>query len=614
MSSLEHNFDSAGDIATPVQSQEERLNVGEGAQIRTRDRWAAMRIARKLNLAVFGNTIVLAAVALIILGGTWHLAQSGREQIVMSTVEVRSNNAALELIGAVERLDALGDGRGDAVGENNIAAVQLALSDAQRHLDESIELSVGEMPADIQVVVTGFRDRIVGLRTQLDAGPTTTDNVAAIRKETAELKAEISVFALNFRDRVSAGAIALFENITNFLVVFVVLVAIGIAMSVLGARRIVSDIAGMVVSITGSMQRIAQGDTGTAIPGRDRPDEIGEMARSLEVFRKSALELSTIEQARAKDAEERLAQQETIANRMREVRTEKSKLLENMADGFEVSVGELITAVSAASEQLKATSKQMVDLADGSNEQAESATAAMESATANVTAAAAATDEFALSIGEISRQASASAGLARDATKLVTTANTRMTDLSQAADEIGEIAGLIQSIAQRTNLLALNASIEAARGGEAGRGFAVVASEVKELAMQTSNATSSVAEKINAMQESTKSSAGDLTSIVEQIGELEQAAVMIASAVDQQSVSGEELARNIDTVANGSAQVGERLQALRAASEETGNAADDVVASARTLGDHADNLRDKAGRFIADVRRSAKDLETGEAA
>ena len=121
-------------------------------------------------------------------------------------------------------------------------------------------------------------------------------------------------------------------------------------------------------------------------------------------------------------------------------------------------------------------------------------------ATANVTAAAAATDEFALSIGEISRQASASATLARDATNLVTTANTRMTDLSQAADEIGEIANLIQTIAQRTNLLALNASIEAARGGEAGRGFAVVASEVKELAMQTSNATSSVAEKITAKQ------------------------------------------------------------------------------------------------------------------
>ena len=188
-----------------------------------------------------------------------------------------------------------------------------------------------------------------------------------------------------------------------------------------------------------------------------------------------------------------------------------------------------------------------------------------------------------------------------------------MNDLAQAADEIGEIAGLIQTIAQRTNLLALNASIEAARGGEAGRGFAVVASEVKELAMQTSNATASVAEKIQAMQDSTRSSASDLTSIVAQIGELEQVAVMIATAVDQQSVSGDELARNIDTVASGSAQVGERLEALRLASEETGSAADDVVDSANALASHAEDLRTKAGRFIEDVRKSARDLE-GEAA
>ena len=299
---------------------------------------------------------------------------------------------------------------------------------------------------------------------------------------------------------------------------------------------------------------------------------------------------------------------------MRDLRTEKSQLLEGLADGFEISVGELITAVSAASEQLRATSKQMVELAEGSNTQADGANEAMEKATANVTAAAAATDEFALSIREISRQASSSAELAREATDLVGNANTKMSDLSQAALEVGEIVELIQTIAQRTNLLALNASIEAARGGEAGRGFAVVASEVKELAMQTSNATSSVTEKITAMQDSTQSSAADLSAIVKQIGELEQAAVMIASAVDQQSVSGEELAKNIDIVASGSAQVGERLDALRTAGQETGHAADDVVASANALGAHADDLRAKAGRFIADVRRSARELEAGDAA
>ena len=190
-----------------------------------------------------------------------------------------------------------------------------------------------------------------------------------------------------------------------------------------------------------------------------------------------------------------------------------------------------------------------------------------------------------------------------------------MSDLSSAAQEIGEIANLIQTIAQRTNLLALNASIEAARGGEAGRGFAVVASEVKELATQTSHATSSVAEKIAAMQSSTEASAKDLHAIVEQIGKLEEASVVIATAVDQQSLSGEDLARNIDTVAAGSAQIGDRLEALRRASETTGAAADEVQISAEDLGKQADTLQGKAGRFIADVRRSSRELvETGEGA
>ena len=609
MSSLDHKFDTNYEDfdLDAFDSQ------ASGVRHAERSRWLrGFSVRGKLNLAVFGNTAVLAALALIILGGTWMLGQGGQAQAIIASVEVRTNNAAIALVETVDAIEAAQEARSEEARSAEIERAQAALATAHSDLSDPIAFAGDDMPADIGPVVVGFRDSVAALQSEIEAGNGSARALAQQRDTAQQLYDEISGFAIEFHAVASSRADALFASITNFLISFVIITAIGIIVSLLSARHIIRDVTGTVHRLTGSMQRVAGGAIDTAIPGSERADELGEMARSLGVFRSSMLELRDLNKDRAKQAEDQLAQQREMSEETRKLRLEKSQLLEGMANGFEVSVGELINAVSAASVQLKSTSQQMVALADGSNEQANGASKAMSHATANVTAAAAATDEFALSIGEISRQASASASLARDASNLVSTANTRMHELSSAADEIGEIIELIQTIAQRTNLLALNASIEAARGGEAGRGFAVVASEVKELAMQTSNATSSVTEKITAMQDSSRSSAGDLNSIVDQIGELEKAAVMIASAVDQQSVSGDELARNIDTVASGSAQVGDRLAELRKASEETGTAADDVVASADALGHHAEELRTKAGRFIADVRRSAQDFEMSE--
>ena len=362
------------------------------------------------------------------------------------------------------------------------------------------------------------------------------------------------------------------------------------------------------------MKRLADGDAEAAVPGQERSDEIGEMARAVTVFQASSLSLRDLTAERARDAEKQLHQQMEANAQADELRADQSAILSDLAQGFEVSVGEVIASVKAAADTLRGTSTEMVTLAQGSVSQSSEATNAMEDATRNVTAAAAATDEFALSIAEISQQATASASLAREASTLVGAANTKMSDLSEAAQEIGEIAGLIQTIAQRTNLLALNASIEAARGGEAGRGFAVVASEVKELATQTSHATSSVTEKIAAMQSSTQASASDLNAIVEQIAKLEEASTVIASAVDQQSRSGEDLARNIDTAAAGTVDIGERLKTLSQARHATGEAASEVLDSAEALGRHADTLDEKASAFISQVQRSSIEiLAAGEA-
>jgi methyl-accepting chemotaxis protein len=207
-----------------------------------------------------------------------------------------------------------------------------------------------------------------------------------------------------------------------------------------------------------------------------------------------------------------------------------------------------------------------------------------------------------MSISEISRQAATSAELARKATMTATNADATISELAISAQQVGQIVKLISTIAQRTNLLALNASIEAARGGEAGRGFAVVASEVKELAAQTSRATEEVAQQIQDIQESTVGSVAALRAIAEDIGELEATAVSIAAAVDQQSVAGQDLARSIDLAARSTDDVTSNISQVRETSLATGAAASQVLTSSTDLQDQAVRLKSQVDQFLQHVR------------
>ena len=338
------------------------------------------------------------------------------------------------------------------------------------------------------------------------------------------------------------------------------------------------------IAIQHGMSRLANGERDIVVTGTSRDDEVGDMARAFEIFVKSGRKMD-----------------ELFAGRKEAGRKRKAELVE-MARKFETSIGDVVGGVAAASSQLQSTARSMAGSAEQSASQTQQVARSMERASEGVTAAASASDEFAMSIGEISRQATNSADLARRATQNAASADETISALASSADQVGQIVELIQSIAQRTNLLALNASIEAARGGEAGRGFAVVASEVKELAAQTSRATEEVAEQIRAMQDSTGASVSALRSIGDQIKELETTAVSIASAVDQQSVAGRDLARSIDLAARSSDEVAANVEQVRETSVATGAAASQVLGSANELEAQAQTLREQVDKFLAQVR------------
>jgi methyl-accepting chemotaxis protein len=348
-------------------------------------------------------------------------------------------------------------------------------------------------------------------------------------------------------------------------------------------RSIVPPILGM----TRAMGKLADGDLETEVPGTDKKDEIGLMAKAVLVFKEN---MAKAREAAAREAEELKA------------RERRAQQISELTSRFDADVTSVLKTVASASTELHSTATSMSSTAEETTRQATTVAAATEQASANVQTVATAAEELASSVAEIARQVTHSSDIAKRAVGEAERTNETVRSLDEAARRIGDVVALINDIAGQTNLLALNATIEAARAGEAGKGFAVVASEVKTLANQTAKATEDIKAQIAAIQAATGEAVAAIQGIGGTISELSGIAASIASAVEEQGSATQEIARNVQEAAAGTQQVSSNIGGVSQAANDAGAAAHQVLAASEELAKQAETLRSQVETFIAQIK------------
>jgi methyl-accepting chemotaxis protein len=376
------------------------------------------------------------------------------------------------------------------------------------------------------------------------------------------------------------------KSLSNLIIAGTIVIGLVLlAMLLWATRSVVRPLGGIVAG----MHKLASGEFDLVLPGLGRRDEIGAMAQAVEAFKLKAIEKAGHEAA-AKEAEAQAA----AAARKAE--------MHKLADGFAAAVGGIVQSVSSASAELETAAGTLRRTAEVTQERSGSVAAASEQASANVQTVASATEEMTSSVNEISRQVQESSRIATQAVRQAQQTDTRINELSKAAGRIGDVVKLITAIAEQTNLLALNATIEAARAGEAGRGFAVVASEVKQLASQTAKATDEIGTQIAGMQAATQDSVAAIQEIGGTIGRISEIAATIAAAVEEQGAATQEIARNVGEAAKGTQQVASNITDVNRGAGETGSASARVLASAQSLSQESGHLRAEVDKFLMTVR------------
>jgi methyl-accepting chemotaxis protein len=347
-----------------------------------------------------------------------------------------------------------------------------------------------------------------------------------------------------------------------------------------------------ILAVNGAMRRLADGELALEIPAVDRADEVGQMAKTLLVFRINAQEARSLQEA---------------TNRDHAARERRQAAMDRCTSDFGTTTAGVMGGLVRSAETMRTIAVEMSSAAQRTRVDAtNTADGAVQSAR-NLSTVAAAAEQLSASIAEIGQQVARATACAQEAVERTSATDAKVSDMAAAADRVGHVVQLINAIAAQTNLLALNATIEAARAGDAGKGFAVVAGEVKALAAQTAKATEEISTHIGAIHASTAQAVSAVREVGVSIGQVEQVAAAIAAAVEEQAAVTQGIVANVQSVNDAAQNATSAMQAVSQAAEATDAASRTVLSGADEVSANAARLRDEVGQFLQAMTNTSDD-------